>query len=275
MFSVSEESCLTDELDDVIAGLYTQGEQGAGEQPPPESPPPTAVAAESEQASDAPQEPEPDESQPVEDADALKARLAEIESELQARRDAEEQARFAAEQRRFQEQQLQAWKAQQEEEQRSQQFASELSNVDPQWGQAYQQVRGGLLQQRDQAWRDASGARHGFTAFVKAVESVMTPEQFQAAADLSQGLVSLPTEDAMDAQIVQMQQGRNASDQALLERDREIAELRLRIDAMSRPPGADAVDAGSTSGPGTADWQNATTFDEFFDGMIAANTTYG
>lgn len=268
---------MTDELDDVIAGLgFPNSEQGAGEQPPPESPPPSAVAAESEQASDAPQEPEsPDESQPVEDADALKARLADIESELQARKDAEEQARVAAEQRRFQEQQLQAWKAQQEEEQRSQQFAAELMNVDPQWGQAYQQVRGGLLQQRDQAWHDANGARHGFTAFVKAAESVITPEQFQAIAGLSQNLVSLPTEDAMDAQIAHMQQNRNASDQALLERDREIAELRLRIDAMSRPLGADAVDAGSTGGPGTADWQNATTFDEFFDGMIAANTSVG
>jgi hypothetical protein len=265
---------LTDELDDVIAGLYDVGEQGAGE-PPPESPPPSPVALESEQASDAPAEPETSPDEPVEDAEALKARLAEIESELQARKTAEDQQRAAFEQRKVQEEQLRAWKAQQEEEQRSQQFAEELANVDPQWGQAYQQVRGHLLQQRDHAWRDAHGARHGLTAIAKAIESVLPPEQFEAIIEMSQGLVTLPSEDAMDQAIAQQYQVRSQSEQALLERDREIAELRLRIDAMSRPPGADAVDAGSTNGTGTADWQNATTFDEFFDGMISANTAYG
>ena len=107
------------------------------------------------------------------------------------------------------------------------------------------------------------------------MESKLTPEQFQEIAAESESLVTLRSEQEMDQTIAQRKQSAESQRTATLKLEKENAELRLRIDAMSRPLGADAVDAGSTSGPGTADWQNATTFDEFFDGMIAANTTYG
>lgn len=278
MCNVSEETCLTDALDDVIAGLYVEGEQGAGEQPPPESPPPSPVAAESEQASDAPvsvETPaEPDQPETPEDAAALAARLAEIEAELQARNEAEDAARRQAEERQAYEAQLRAWKAQQEHDQTGQQLAKEFGEVDPDWGQKFQTFWATERQRVHQATEQAATMRQGFTAFAKAAEHLLPPEQFAALASLSEQLVVLP-EPQMDQAITQQQQSYAAQRERELRLEKENTELRLRIDAMSRPAHADAVDAGSTGGTGSADWHNATTFDEFFDGMIAANTSVG
>jgi hypothetical protein len=278
--SVSEETCLTDELDNIIAGLYAPGEQGAeATASPPESPPPSDVAAESEQASDAPSSPEtPVESdppvEPTDDATALAARLAEIEAELQARNEAEATARQQAEERQNHERQLAEWKAQQAHDQTGQQLAKEYGDVDPEWGAKFRSFWQTERQQRDQAYGEAATMRQGFTAFAKASEHLLTPEQFAAIASLSEQLVALP-EQHMDQAITQQQQSYAAQRERELRLERENTELRLRIDAIARPPHADAVDAGSMGGSGTADWQNATTFDEFFDGMIAANTSVG
>lgn len=269
---------MTDELDDVIAGLYEPGELDAGDAPPSESPPPNSVAAESEQASDAPDSPEtPVESGQSEDADdatALAARLAEIEAELQARNEADEAARQQAEERQFQEEQLRAWKAQQEHDQTGQQLAKEYGEVDPDWGQKFRTFWATERQQRDQAYREAATMKQGFTAFAKASEHLLTPEQFAAIASLSEQLVALP-EQQMDQAIEQVQQSYAAQRERELRLEKENTELRLRIDALSRPSQADAVDAGSVGATGRADWQNATTFDDFFDGMIAANASVG
>lgn len=213
------------------------------------------------------------EAQP-EDATALAARLAEIEAELQSRNEAEEAARRQAEERQLYEQQLRAWKDQQAHDQTGQQLAKEFGEVDPEWGSKFQTFWATERQRVNQAVGDAATMRQGLTALAKAAEHLLTPEQFTAIATLSEQLVVLP-EQQMDQAITQQQQSYAAQRERELHLEKENTELRLRIDAMSRNPQADAVDAGSTGGTGTHDWQERPDFDGWFEGLIGANSSYG
>lgn len=199
----------------------------------------------------------------------LAARLAEIEAELNARNEREAQEQAALEQRQAYEAQLRAWQAQQQQEQEAQQLASEFDNVDPDWGRRFRTYMAQTAEMRNQAWGEAATMRQGLTAMAKAAEHLLTPEQFSAIAALSEQLVALP-EPQMDQTLTQQRQIFETQREQQLRLEKENTELRLRIEAMSRPIQADAVDAGASGGPGSSDWQERPDFDSWFEGLVGA-----
>lgn len=192
----------------------------------------------------------------------LEAREAEI-----AQREAvwQQRAQAAAELvRRAEAEKLQ--RAEQEDTERAETFYDELKQTDPEWAEQFQGHRNFLAMDRHNARLEAAGTMGAFESFIMAAQyhAPDLMDKIKADAEL---LTQYPSTEQKQHMLQLRKDAVQSNNAEVSELRRELQEVRLRLEAATRPEGADTVDGGQ-SGPGGSDWQsrwnNATGFDETF-----------
>ena len=247
------------DFDDLTADLF--GEPAAEPSPAePESPAAISQTEPEVTASDI-QEPEPD--PVVAEAEAEPdPRLAEIE-----RREAELLQREVAltEQRNRAFAQLEAMRERQIEQAASAYYQQLTDEHGPEVAEQYKALRTTDLQRRQQAEQRANGAEHGLTAAMIAVESLMSPEQFQQVLALTSNLVGYQDANQMQ-QALQQERDRQVSSNAEIQAlQDEMRTLRMRLEAKDRDELADAVDRGTAAPAIGLRAEDATDMETFYE----------
>ena len=181
----------------------------------------------------------------------------ELQQQLEAR-EAEQIVRKEAAEAKLREIALQ------EDERAALEFAESLKQVDPEWERQFLQHRYTLAQDRVQALEQAQKWERGITALTLAVEH-MEPGKVHAIIEEARGLMQYQDHDQMRRALETRNQRVTETNKALEQARREIAELRLKLDAQSRPAVADAVDGGHSGAGGLSfeeRWERADGMDE-------------
>jgi hypothetical protein len=151
-----------------------------------------------------------------------------------------------------------------QDQQGSQQFEADLDQYDPDLAGRYREHRN-FVAQRAQHFEDQSQRlEHGINAWTIAVEQRF-PELMPDLINEATALMSLPSHEAMVQYANGIKQRASQESAELQAVKRQNEELRLRLDAQSRPLAADAVDGGQTGAGGLSfdeRWKNATDMDD-------------
>lgn len=250
-------------FEELTAGLF---EDPVAEPSPAEPEPPEANAIEPDvPPSDPSVEAEPTEPVAAE-PDPIDERLAAIEERerLIAQREQEQ-----TEQRNKVIAQWQAWQEQQAEQKASAYYQQLTDEYGPEVAEQYKTLRTTDLQMRRQAEQRATGAEHGLTAAMVALEHI-NPEVFQQVLEATERLVGYPDATQMQAALAQEREQATKQNAEIAKLTQMVRELRSQVEAKSRPEIADAVDRGQ-AGPATGlRPQDAPDFDGFFERLIAS-----
>lgn len=203
---------------------------------------------------------------PVSDVETLRVELERKQQDIAAREAEWQQRVQAAEQMLRQAEAEKFRKLEQEDAERAEQFYNDLQATDPEWAEQFQERRNYLAWDRERARREAAGSYSALEALTLAVE--------YNAPDLMQRIIADASELTQYPQLEQKQKLLGARKQAtasesakVQQLERELQEMRNRLEAMNRPAAADIVEGGR-SGSGSGNWQqrwdNATGFDEAF-----------
>jgi tetratricopeptide (TPR) repeat protein len=196
-----------------------------------------------------------------------------LQAEWQQRQTEYEQriAEYEAEraQERARQDQLAQWKAQmvrQQDEQQAQELAKQLHDeLGPEAAQQFVQRRTFLAQERDNAWSRAGQMENALEALTLALEHE-TPDKVSAIVSRAEALLSYGTHEERVRVLEQERQQNEAVNARFATMEQTIRDLQMQLEAQRRDPRADAVE-GARAGNGSADWQSATGFDEFFNGL--------
>ena len=181
-------------------------------------------------------------------AEATPDPYAEREAALEAKeRELWEREQAQTEKRNSVIAQWQAWQEQQTEQKASAYYQQLADEYGPEIADQYKTLRTTDLQRRREAEQRASGAEHGLTAAMIALEHT-NPEVFQQVLAMTEQLVQYPDANQMQAAILAEREQATQQNARVIELEQVVRELRSRVEAQERPAAADAVDRGQ-AGP--------------------------
>jgi signal transduction histidine kinase len=153
-----------------------------------------------------------------------------------------------------------------QERARQDQLARQLHDeLGPEAAQQFVQRRTFLAQERDNAWSRAGQMENALEALTLALEHE-TPDKVSAIVSRAEALLSYGTHEERVRVLESERQQNEAVNSRFATMEQTIRDLQMQLEAQRRDPRADAVE-GARAGQGSADWQSATGFDEFFNGL--------
>lgn len=196
---------------------------------------------------------------PDDDATLLKQKVAEYEAKLEEQKAKEyerEQAVAAAMERLERE----------KDEKAAAELLASLEDNDPELAEQFKQNRGYLVQKLTQTQQENQKFTNAIEALTLALEK-NHPDIVQAVIDEAQTLMDYPDYQAKLDALERRKAGQKAESERVQSLEKQLAELQLKLDAASRPKGADAVEGGTTGAGATSEWQTAGNFEDFFAGL--------
>jgi hypothetical protein len=151
-----------------------------------------------------------------------------------------------------------------QDQQGSQQFEADLEQYDRELAERYRGHRNFVAQRAQHFEEQSQRLEHGINAWTIAVEQRF-PELMPDLINEATALMALPSHEAMVQYATGIKQRASQESAQLQALKRQNEELRLRLDAQSRPLAADAVDGGQTGAGGLSfqqRWDNATDMDD-------------